>query len=60
MKQFTSSPWTSGFGSIGVLLSLYHMWETKTIDWEALQAILVSLGLIQAKDWNVTGGSREQ
>lgn len=47
----------------GVLLLarvLWDAWTTKTINWTELQDALVALGLIAAKDWNVTGGTKEQ
>ena len=45
----------------GILLlarTLWDAWTTKTVNWGELQDALIALGLIAAKDWNVTGGSR--
>ena len=39
---------------------LWNAWQTKTVNFGDLQAALVGLGLIAAKDWNVTGGSKNQ
>jgi hypothetical protein len=47
----------------GVLLlarTLWEAWTTKNINWGDLQDALIAVGLIAAKDWNVTGGSRVQ
>ena len=38
---------------------LWEGWHTKTINWSELQDALIAVGLIAAKDWNVTGGSRQ-
>lgn len=43
------------FSLIGVLFDAY---QTKTLDWSHLQSALVAVGLIAAKDFNVTGGSK--
>ncbi len=45
-------------GILSLLSILWNAWQTKTISWEDLQGALVSIGLIAAKDFNVTGGSR--
>ena len=43
-------------GILALLSVLYNAWQTKTINWADLQTALVGLGLIAAKDFNVTGG----
>ena len=45
-------------GILGLLSVLWNAWQTKTVNWADLQEALVSIGLIAAKDFNVTGGSR--
>ncbi len=47
-------------GVIALASVLWHAWQTKSLNWEDLQSALVGLGLVAAKDWNVTGGSRPQ
>lgn len=42
-------------GVITLVSVLFHAWQTKTIDWSSLQAALVGVGLLAAKDFNVTG-----
>ena len=42
-------------GVITLVGVLYNAWQTKTLDWPALQNALIALGLIAAKDFNVTG-----
>jgi hypothetical protein len=34
---------------------LFNAWQTKTLDWPSLQAALIAIGLLGAKDFNVTG-----
>jgi hypothetical protein len=46
-------------GVLALLTVLWNAWQTKSINWEDLQSALVALGLIAAKDWNVTGGDRQ-
>jgi len=41
-----------------LLTVLWNAWTTKTLHWEDLQTALVGLGLVAAKDYNVTGGTR--
>jgi len=46
----------------GLLLlgrALWEAWTTKTLNWSDIQDALMALGLIAAKDWNVTGGDRQ-
>lgn len=47
-------------GLISLVSVVFHAWQTKTVNWEDLQNALVALGLVAAKDWNVTGGTRDQ
>ncbi len=47
-------------GVLLLLRTLWDAWTTKTINWNELQDALIALGLIAAKDWNVTGGSKIQ
>ena len=47
-------------GIISLVSVLWHAWQAKTVNWEDLQNALVGLGLVAAKDWNVTGGSKYQ
>lgn len=47
----------------GVLLLIRVLWEawtTKSLNWNDLQDALIAIGLVAAKDFNVTGGSRAQ
>lgn len=46
-------------GILALITVLWNSWQTKTVNWEDLQGALVAIGLIAAKDWNVTGGSRD-
>ena len=51
--------WMTTIPGIGALLVvLFNAWTTKTLHWEDLQTALVALGLVAAKDFNVTGGTR--
>jgi hypothetical protein len=43
-------------GVMTLLMVLWNSWQTKTIDWNAIQTALVGIGLVAAKDFNVTGG----
>lgn len=47
-------------GIIALVTVVWNSWQTKTVDWANLQTALVGLGLVAAKDWNVTGGTKEQ
>lgn len=47
-------------GIIALVTVVWNSWQTKTVDWTNLQTALVGLGLVAAKDWNVTGGTKEQ
>ena len=42
-------------GIITLIGVVFNAWQTKTLDWPHLQAALVAIGLIGAKDFNVTG-----
>jgi len=42
-------------GVITLVGVLFNAWQTKTLDWPALQNALIAVGLIAAKDFNVTG-----
>jgi hypothetical protein len=53
-----SSPYTTISGLLALVTVLWHAWQTKTVNWEDLQNALVGLGLLAAKDWNVTGGTK--
>ena len=45
-------------GILALLSVLWNAWQTKTVNWADLQAALIGVGLIAAKDFDVTGGSR--
>lgn len=45
-------------GILTLLAVLYNAWQTKTVNVQDVVAALVGLGLVQAKDWNVTGVSK--
>jgi hypothetical protein len=47
-------------GILALTSVLWTAWQTKTLNWADLQTALVGLGLIGAKDFNVTGGTKEQ
>lgn len=51
--------WTTVPGILALLTVLWNAWQTKSVNWQDLQEALVAIGLIAAKDWNVTGGSRK-
>lgn len=42
-------------GTISLLIVLWNAWQTKTLNVEDLRQALVGIGLIFAKDFNVTG-----
>lgn len=52
------NPYTTISGVLALATVLWHAWQTKTLNWEDLQSALVGLGLLAAKDWNVTGGTK--
>lgn len=47
-------------GVLALLSVLWNAWQTKTVNWGDLQEALIAIGLIAAKDFNVTGGSKVQ
>lgn len=51
---------TSLPGILALMTVAWNSWQSKTIDWNSLQTALVGIGLIGAKDWNVTGGNKPQ
>ncbi len=55
-----NNPYTTISGVLALATVLWHAWQTKTINWDDLQNALVGMGLVFAKDWNVTGGSKIQ
>ena len=46
---------TSLPGVLALASVLWNAWQTKTLQWEDLQTALVGVGLVAAKDFNVTG-----
>lgn len=53
--------WKTSLPGILALLSVvWNSWQTKTLSWPDLQTALVGLGLVAAKDFNVTGGTKSQ
>ena len=52
--NFMASWKTSSVGIIALLSVAWNAWQTKTISWPDLQNALVGLGLLAAKDWNVS------
>ena len=55
-----NNPYTTVTGILTLVTVLWHAWQTKTLNWDDLQAALAGLGLVAAKDWNVTGGTKQQ
>lgn len=51
---------TSLPGFIALVIVVFNSWQTKTINVDEVVAALVGIGLVQAKDWNVTGGDKHQ
>jgi len=47
-------------GILALASVLWTAWQTKTLNWADLQTALVGVGLIGAKDFNVTGGNKAQ
>jgi hypothetical protein len=60
MSKILANPITTISGILGLLTVLWNAYQTKSINWIDLQAALVSIGLIGAKDFNVTGGTKPQ
>ena len=51
--------WQTSLPGIALLVqAIYEMIVTKTIDVDLIMRGLAGLGLVAAKDWNVTGGSK--
>lgn len=51
--------WKTTIPGIGALLVvMWNAWTSKTVSWDDLQAALVGIGLVAAKDFNVTGGTK--
>ncbi|NDB69516.1 MAG: hypothetical protein EB015_16230 [Methylocystaceae bacterium] len=46
-------------GVVTLLIVFWNAWQTKTIDLETLRTALVGVGLVAAKDFNVTGISKK-
>lgn len=42
-------------GILALAAVLWNAWQTKTISWPDLQGALIGIGLIAAKDFDVTG-----
>lgn len=42
-------------GVVTLIGVLFNIWQTKTVDWSTLQNALIAVGLVAAKDFNVTG-----
>lgn len=47
-------------GLLTLVMVLFNAWQTKSLNWGDLQAALIGIGLVAAKDYQVTGGTREQ
>jgi len=45
-------------GILALLAVVWNAYQTKTINVDDVIAALVGVGLVQAKDWNVTGGDK--
>lgn len=45
-------------GILALLAVAWNAYQTKTINVDDVIAALVGIGLVQAKDWNVTGGTK--
>ena len=51
---------TSIPGVLALAAVIWNSWQTKTINVDDVIGALVAIGLVQAKDWNVTGGDKHQ
>jgi len=60
MGKLMNNPMTTITGVLALLSVLWNAWMTKTLNWADLQTALVGLGLVVAKDFNVTGGTKQQ
>ena len=47
-------------GVLALLAVAWNAWQTKTVNIDDIIGALVGIGLVQAKDWNVTGGTKHQ
>lgn len=47
-------------GILALLAVAWNAWQTKTLNINDVMTALMGIGLTQAKDWNVTGGSKQQ
>ncbi len=47
-------------GILALAAVAWNAWQTKTININDVIAALVGVGLVQAKDWNITGGTIKQ
>lgn len=45
-------------GIIGLAIVLWEAWQNKTVNVDTLKDALIAAGLVGAKDFNVTGGTR--
>jgi len=45
-------------GVLALVTVLWNAWTTKTLNFADLQTALVGIGLVAAKDFNVTGGTK--
>ena len=68
MNAITTNPWTSSAGVLALLgaaVSIYHSAVAGTAP-DTTQLLLIyygitsGIGLLKAKDWNVTGGTKPQ
>jgi len=60
MEKIMNNPMTTISGILALLTVLWNAWQTKTLNWTDLQTVLVGFGLVAAKDFNVTGGTKHQ
>lgn len=51
---------TSIPGILALAAVIWNAWQTKTVNVDDVIGALVGIGLVQAKDWNVTGGTKQQ
>ena len=55
MGAFLTNWKTTIPGIVALASVIWNSWQTKTLSWPDLQTALVGLGLVGAKDFNVTG-----
>ena len=58
MTEIFKNSLTTVPGVIQLLIVLWTIWQTKTVNIEDLREALVGIGFIMAKDFNFTGGTR--